>query len=228
MKANKNNRITIYEKLYTRYSQLELTHVADRPIAISGLERRLIQALNTPGGYGVLAKYLGRSLLWRRSGKELRKIQKPHFPTPSWSWMTYEGDIEYMEIPFGQVNWSQEISSPFPRTSKSLETMWHTGDGHCLELRSPVWTCDLGQLGMEKSLVFDSDELEMRRGELTFVVVGTEKVERRTAVAEGKNHYVILLRSGEKSGDGYQRIGVGTIRAHDSDFNKVVNVATIR
>ncbi len=42
-----------------------LTKMEDRPIAIKGLEARLIQTFGGTGAYGIFNNYLRRCLLWR-------------------------------------------------------------------------------------------------------------------------------------------------------------------
>jgi len=88
---------------------------ADRPVAIRRLEQRLIRKLNTTGGLGIFTVYLHRFLLWQRSGEVLARIPSEIWPyfIPSWSCLAYEGGVEYMAMPFGNVTWNPEIISPF-------------------------------------------------------------------------------------------------------------------
>jgi hypothetical protein len=47
----------------------------------------------------------------------------PHLPeqkAPSWSWMAYKGGINYMDIPFNDVEWSDAVKC-FPGTPSELE-----------------------------------------------------------------------------------------------------------
>ena len=110
-------RIELFEDLYERYSRLSLSYPSDRPIAIKGLEIRLMDTFNTFGGFGILNKYLHRCLLWQRAGKTLKRIQSfcRDNQVPSWSWMSYDGPISYMIVPFGQASWSEDILSPFAK-----------------------------------------------------------------------------------------------------------------
>ncbi|KAI3392588.1 hypothetical protein diail_5462, partial [Diaporthe ilicicola] len=55
-------KIRVYEDLYRQYTRLEFTRNTDRPIAIAGLEKRLIRDLKAQGGLGVfkaIACYCG-------------------------------------------------------------------------------------------------------------------------------------------------------------------------
>jgi hypothetical protein len=97
-------KIQLYQDLYERYSNLALSVKTDRPIAIKGLETRLIRTFETVGGYGIFDLYLHRGLLWQRSGDTLDRITSRGERVPSWSWMAYEGGIRYMDVPLGGVS----------------------------------------------------------------------------------------------------------------------------
>lgn len=79
--ARKNTtggKIRLYELLYKHYSILEFTRDCDRPLAIAGLEQRLMNVFATRGGYGVFQRYFERSLLWKRgSSTALKRIDFP-------------------------------------------------------------------------------------------------------------------------------------------------------
>ncbi|KAJ4311211.1 hypothetical protein N0V84_010573, partial [Fusarium piperis] len=51
-RSSKGARIHYYQRLYETYSRLQFTKAYDRPIAIAGLEQRLVNAFATHGGYG--------------------------------------------------------------------------------------------------------------------------------------------------------------------------------
>ncbi|KAM7205421.1 hypothetical protein V8F20_003190 [Naviculisporaceae sp. PSN 640] len=135
-------KIIQYQTLYKDYSRLGLTRAYDRPMAIGGLQDRLIAALGCKGGWGVFDEgrakkgMLRRSLLWIRDREEatggLKRIEFPILKqeestglatkVPSWSWMAVEGPIDYVVPQFGTVDW-EDIESPwsggsaFPATS---------------------------------------------------------------------------------------------------------------
>jgi len=112
-----------YQNLYKQYSELDLTNAYDRPVAIDGLQDRILSALRTDGGFGVFDEgkkkgLLRRSLLWHRGNDTLR-LRRIKFPTdraisvvPSWSWMAYTGGIDYFTLPFGGMDW-EEMQSPW-------------------------------------------------------------------------------------------------------------------
>jgi hypothetical protein len=47
---SKGKKIKLLQSLYERYSKMNLSFSKDRPIAIKGLENRLIQTVGGPGG----------------------------------------------------------------------------------------------------------------------------------------------------------------------------------
>ncbi|GAW14723.1 hypothetical protein ANO14919_041260 [Xylariales sp. No.14919] len=103
--------------LFQQYSSLLFTNPTDRPIAVSGIQRRLLEAFGTRGGYGVFDEdvktgqlgLLRRSLLWHRavdregnsrlSRIEFSAAERPDSAAPvvpSWSWMAYTGEISFL------------------------------------------------------------------------------------------------------------------------------------
>jgi hypothetical protein len=89
------------ESIYASYSERSLIYPKDRPHAIAGLERRLMDLYKTESTFGIVRCCLGRSLLWQRCGEErMKKIDDPSVEMiPSWSWMKHEGKIHYGNVP---------------------------------------------------------------------------------------------------------------------------------
>jgi len=124
--AKQGERIQRYQDLYRRYSRLGLTNDCDRPLAIDGLQSRILTTLGISGGFGIFDEgerkkgMLRRSLLWIR-GKDTECLKKIVFPrdraisvVPSWSWMAYTGGIDYLSDPdeFGGIEW-EVLQSPW-------------------------------------------------------------------------------------------------------------------
>ncbi|RSM01163.1 hypothetical protein CDV31_011472 [Fusarium ambrosium] len=111
----KGGRIVLSQNLFKVYSTLKFTKSSDRPIAISGLEKRMMSAFKTRGGYGVFQAFFERSLLWQRpeSGSLARITYPADRNVPSWSWMAYEGSITFVDAPFDKVDWTKDYESPF-------------------------------------------------------------------------------------------------------------------
>lgn len=125
------SRIPGFQDIYKHYSSLTLTDLRARPIAIAGLEKRLVRSLGGHGGYGVIDDDedpgpLRRSLLWCR-GTDETSLQKISFqprgqqhladeepPVPSWSWMAHQGKIDYLYLYSGIMEWEvSDIVSPW-------------------------------------------------------------------------------------------------------------------
>src|SRR5258708_6226269 len=90
MYFKKGMQIKFYETLYQYYSDLDFTNMANRAVAMVGLESKIFTTFTTKGAYGVMEKYLQRSLLWQ--GHESSAMDKIPFgendpKPPSWSWM---------------------------------------------------------------------------------------------------------------------------------------------
>jgi hypothetical protein len=199
-------KIELYQSLYERYSNLNLSFEEDRPVAIKGLEARLIRTFDTTGGFGIFDRYLHRCLLWQRSGDNLRRIisfRKGH--VPSWSWMAYNGGIRYMDVPFGEVVWSEDIISPYSETS--LENRRSIDDGEMVPwIIAPAWD----MLEPQNSHMILDEPNRAFTLPLKCVTVGKNK----TPLLDGRLiHYVLIISSVSLAGgiEVYERIGVGFV-----------------
>ncbi|KAI1122254.1 HET-domain-containing protein [Nemania abortiva] len=220
--STKGGQIYLYELLYKQYSRLQFTMSYDRPLAIAGIEQRLIRAFKTHGGYGVFTCYFGRSLLWQRDTR-LQSVMTPiHFPTsqkykvPSWSWMAYEGAIDFMDLPFGKVNWEEgEIRSPWSPPSLATPSSshlsiisnasWHTADKNGRN--------DLTAIARDFStsadarIVYDGGK-RPRDQIVKCVLVGRSKTSMRM---DNEKFYYVLVIAQKQDARSYERIGVGTL-----------------
>ncbi|RSL49633.1 hypothetical protein CEP54_012338 [Fusarium duplospermum] len=126
----KGGRIVLSQNLFKMYSTLKFSKSSDRPIAISGLEKRLMSAFKTRGGYGVFQAFFERSLLWQRpdSGSLARIAYPADRNVPSWSWMSYDGSITYVDAPFEEVDWTKDYESPFE--TKTGRQYWGTNENN--------------------------------------------------------------------------------------------------
>ena len=104
-----------FERIFTIYSERDLTYQRDRPNAIAGLQRRMTDVYMTESSNGIIHYCLGRSLLWQRSGtKRMKKIMDQSIQKfPSWSWMRYEGKIRYGNIPKVNIGWNRDVELPY-------------------------------------------------------------------------------------------------------------------
>ncbi|KAJ0106947.1 hypothetical protein J7T55_011042 [Diaporthe amygdali] len=207
--------LTKLNNLYEQYSTLSFTFVEDRHVAILGVERRLLQSLGTTGAYGVLEAYLHRTLLWQRAkGQDrMRRLSdRLGRKVPTWSWMAYDGTISYMRVPYGEVTWNDELSSPFRGRKVGTDGL----DVHELELvvvgRKLVTSNT--SLMMRKQIVFDDNILGVDQLDSLAVVIGEEKC---VGIIPSQRMYVILVSPWNRDNVGinYQRIGAGFLLKGD-------------
>ncbi|KAF9882273.1 tol-like protein [Colletotrichum karsti] len=214
-------KIRYFQDLYRRYSQLEFTHIQDRPIAIAGLENRLRKAYWTKGGFGIFDDGPGhglfhRSLLWQRGEEEtsLKPIDftsSPESAAPTWSWMAHEGGIDYLDPPFQQMEWEQnEIEPPWSVTGGG-------SDGYNpSHLKVVVRPFDVAGAPGRKTgdirFIYDNPNRRAtsdRQGPMC-VVIAKEKQDKP---AGEKRHYVLVVLSipgaTEQGQKLFTRLGVG-------------------
>jgi hypothetical protein len=88
-------------------------------MAIKGLEKRLLDALEVKGGFGIFDDSQGpkkssdchlfySTLMWQRSTSSTACLTPIDVDIPSWSWMSYEGSIDYLIPAFEFVEWQQD------------------------------------------------------------------------------------------------------------------------
>ncbi|KAJ8133546.1 hypothetical protein O1611_g71 [Lasiodiplodia mahajangana] len=220
MESTKGGQIRLYELLYKQYSRLDFTKIHDRPLAIAGIEQRLIRAFETQGGYGVFTRYFGRSLLWQRGETLLEPIQFPQsqpYQVPSWSWMAYKGAIDFMNLPFGEVEWEQkEIRSPWSPPTPTLasssrlntthSTGWHTAATN--GKNDLMATARDFSVAADCHIIYDRGEGPKDRV-VKCVIVGRSKV----AMGANRTHYVLVIAKKKDGGSysRYERIGVAEL-----------------
>jgi hypothetical protein len=219
MSATKGERLLRYQNLYQNYSRLGLSLPKDRPIAIDGLQRRLLKAFDTEGDFGIFDEgpqggHLRRSLLWRRGYDVpempgLVPIESPldsgHTTVvPSWSWMAYIGGIDYLDLEFNGVDW-MELHSPWTRQG------WENSQS--VIPRQPGERLYLGGISR------DFDELKSKKGESLLVYDRpVEKAvhkcvilgKKRGIAAPGSRlNYVLLVAPTDSEANQWRRIGAG-------------------
>jgi hypothetical protein len=202
----KGLKIKFYQHLYERYSGLKLTYNMDRPIAIRGLEARLIRTLKTVGGYGVFHCYFHRCLLWQRSDQALSRIQRfRDEPMPSWSWMAYDGKICYMEMPFGEVLWEDNVTSPF---ESGREETTRTRMERTTPRKMGARAHGIVQPGSQMFILDNPDQPLPHC--LKCIILGTSK----DSSVEHQVYYALITAfvTSEEGIDVYERVGVGFLR----------------
>lgn len=229
IEANRGGKIRLCQDLYVRYSRLGFSHYEDRPVAIAGLEKRLILSLGLRGGFGMLDDngpgLLRRSLLWRRAqdAKSLdlitfnsaSDIASKAAPPPTWSWMAYKGAIEYLDPPFDQVEWeTKDIISPW--ATNALGTWSYSGDISAeprpLRVIARSFDGTAAAIDDTSDLIIDTPHSTPFPGSsLQCVILGRLRSELEEAPG-GRRHFVMLVKpmgSEEKGPHTYLRAGVG-------------------
>lgn len=235
MRSTRGAKIRFYESLYRQYSNLDFTKIHDRPIAIAGLEQRLVTAFKTEGGYGVFnGAFFGRSLLWTRDTQRsdgLKLIDFPHdkkFRVPTWSWTAYEGPITYFDIPFDHVRWTYDtaegmIQSPWmAMESDSTSFSLHTGelDGRIDLTAYARETLDLELAEAQGKVIYDEGRSPSGVRKLC-VIVGHEKSKDEGYGIQDLDYYSLLIApSDDDSNRSYRRVGVGRLLENWIDFSK--------
>ena len=213
----------LYQDLYERYSKLALSYPMDRPVAIRGLEKRLMSALDTDGRYGVFDIYLRRGLLWQRDQPNLERIDfgdknKSQVIVPSWSWMAYTGSIKYMNVPLGGVDWSpweHDVISPWSQVKG--------GDQVSFELKVIVRGIKTVEPGARVFL--DQPHSTLDRP-FKCVVVGSSQTSNQV---RGQTYYALIVTSVDSEDvNVYERAGVAFLNKHQIVWNNPGTEAVIR
>lgn len=216
--ADRGQKILHFQKLYQDYSRLGLTLPADRPVAVAGLQERILNALNARGGFGVFDEekpenhgrgLLRRSLLWCR-GSDIATLRPIEFPPehailkpPSWSWMAHNGGIDYVSPEFGRVDWGAINSPWFPEVEDKISLIMEASDYH-------VEGCQDGQC----KIVLDEPDKHSQTAAGKCVIMGTERPGEGSALSSDaqRKHFILVIKETVKDGKGeciYERIGAG-------------------
>lgn len=160
----------------------------------------------------------------------------PSLPVPTWSWMGYDGGIDFVDLPLGGVHWSTDaIKSPWATEGPGT---WHTGDGEeFVELRAwarPFETSSVGMAGPgEVEFVCDTqDTIELDNKNLMYVVVGREK-KSKVDIEETAHFVLVITRTKEplRSKEGEivcERVGVGHVKGKYLDLKFSPEAVVVR
>lgn len=162
------------------------------------------RALGTNVQYGIFDCFLHRLLLWKRSGTKSGPIRYGNLVVPSWSWMFYNGSIEFLTDSWLRVAKVENLS---------FESNW----GINIEVRQFKSCCmnqtnnftilaDTGNVGF---IYFDMDSTE-RNEFRNCVVIGISAEDRNDD--RDKEYYILAVRKTAGEGE-YERLGAGKVRA---------------
>ena len=201
--------------LFEDYSKRDLTEKTDRSVAISGLEARIAGALRCQSRYGIFEQYLHRNLLWQTSDNKMERIVYKNRNVPSWSWMAYNGGIKFMDIPFGTVDWIDNL-----RFDEGRELVLIADVG---EFRN----CTMEPDGKHYAIL---DSGRTKRGWIQYDIEEDEDLFKQQCVVAGKKsskdedkiedgdrldvkeYYILVARPTSMDGE-YKRVGVGLIQS---------------
>lgn len=215
----------LIQNLYELYSKRDFGQLTDRPIGISGLEKRLASAFKTRGGYGVFdGPYLERNLLWRAAVDgnlkpidfaETRKV-------PSWSWMAYSGAISYISIDFRRVQWTGDVKSPFNTDSGDTgKQHWEANGSQAMPVlgmsKHYRLAATLQLVDLRRKIIFDRRD-NSKVEDLRCVILGKQQPDRDSG---SPSCYVLIIREIARSSSGqaiFERLGAGELREDQIDF----------
>jgi hypothetical protein len=220
-------KISYFQELYKQYSRLEFTRPDDRPFGIAGLEKRLLEAYKTPGGYGIFddgttadGGLFHRSLLWKRGEEEddapemlpIDFPAKKNIHVPSWSWMAYTGGIDYADPPFKQAEWeTRDIVPPWTRGNVHNTSSAPLNGFVTISATVREYLPTTEKEG-EVRLVFDQVRASGSHGREAYCVV-VARSNQRKLVKLRKRYYVLLVSPTQQRSDrgaqAFRRIGVG-------------------
>lgn len=212
----RDGRQVLIQDLYERYSGLAFTKPSDRPVAILGLQERLARAFRTQAAYGCFAVYFARGILWtRRDDKRMTRIILPAGRrVPSWSWISKEGPIKYMELKFKEIDWATTVDFENPFTRElAAEPEQSSGlgvGGELGTLRGLARRIQMTKWEVLNYIIFD-EEGPPDYEDLRCVVIGRDKVEN--GEDNPKHHALIILQVRSVLGvDIYERVGVASLK----------------
>ena len=192
------------------YAHRNISIPTDRTVAVSGLITRIEKALGCQMHYGIFEMFLHRNLLWKRSGAlKTSKIEyeREKMP-PTWSWMAYEGGIQFVEDEFGQLDLFSNLQFDDQSGGQALTTtVWEFVDLDTRlnpgeEMRHKL----LDSEGCKGWFNLDQDvELPTERD-----IVALAKP--RKGGTENCDYYVLLVSPIGSRGNEYKRLGMGGIR----------------
>ncbi|KAI1330930.1 heterokaryon incompatibility protein-domain-containing protein [Xylariaceae sp. FL0255] len=192
--------------LFEEYSGRDITKPTDRSIAISGLVDHIANALPCQIHFGITGWDLHRHLLWRRSspGPRTGKILYKEPSVPSWSWLAYEGAIEFVHDSLSNLS-----------SFRGLRINGRV-------LRAPVWVFAEGNMtvhseghilpytltnlhGSERGCVFLDVDSQVNALRLVVVVA-----KRQVLLSDNYRFFVLFVRPLQAK-RGYQRLGMGML-----------------
>ncbi|KAM6530025.1 hypothetical protein FALCPG4_008148 [Fusarium falciforme] len=226
MEYSKVNRSRLIGFLFENYSTRGLTHKTDLLLAIRALLLNLRKDLSTNTDYGIIERYLHRSLLWKRANDApLARISYPEErKVPSWSWMAFDGHIRYLNPPsYDNIEWNKSVqyasAANLPEGPGGVQRSNH---GLKTQLRAPARVFP-SQFHGTSRLVFDQlPKADLH--DLKYVIVGRTVQNQSNPEQEC---FVLVVEPAKGAGDAYERVGVGCIGASEISLEAPAEVVWI-
>ena len=202
-----------------------IPYSSDRPVAIAAIETRIAVACRWNSYYGVFDDRVDggifhRCLLWRRGEDEEELTRIAFLPgrnrkVPSWSWMSRKGGIDYLDPPFGKVEWElAEIQLPEHLGQPEFEVEINEGADIGLLAIARDFEIPGGDENDDFELIYDDDEHEsFDEQPFQCVIVA---MSRDLRAAPQKTYYVLIVAQiaawdEARGGIIYERVGVGRL-----------------
>ncbi|RAK94781.1 HET domain-containing protein [Aspergillus ibericus CBS 121593] len=199
-----SSTITFLQELIKDYTSRCLTVKTDRVLAFSGLAKRISKALDTYENHGIFENVMHRLLLWKRPDSKTKPLDYEQFKPPSWSWMAYNGRVDFMTV--SPLRVSRRLRFAHDHLEVEIRTFAVEMLKNC-EMRKDkeYYTVIAGQKEVG-SFYFDTDKTLFE----SCVVIGIDK-EDRDDVSD-KIYYILIVDKCWGQGC-YRRLGVGKIQA---------------
>jgi hypothetical protein len=127
--------------------------------------------------------------------------------------MAYKGGINYMDIPFNEVEWNNAVKC-FPDIPSKLELQAPVREFlHCtIELQNGITKCAIFAEGDERGwLKFDVEDMtDIQR--LKCIVVGRAREWSKRRADEQVHYILVVTQSLEGGHSTYERVGVGSVQ----------------
>ena len=155
-------------------------------------------------------------------GSDESTLEKINVTLPTWSWMAYKGGIDYLEVPFSEVDWVDlEVCSPWGSGSKGV---WHPPEGGITEIKATARDIFWNSLGPESKMIYDIPGATSEP-DYPLMCVVVARVKGDSPYAQ-KMHFVLLVRFNDlkvlrmKGVRSCERIGVGYILGQSIELAK--------
>lgn len=162
------------------------------------------RALGTNIQYGVFVGFLHRLLLWKRSDTKSGPIHYENSVVPTWSWMFYNGSIEFLTP--SRLTVSEVTTLSFESNRRINIEVRQFESCYIDQTDNLTILADAGNVG---SIYFDMDSTGRNEFQ-NCVVIGIGADDHNDD--PDKKYYILAVRKTAGEGE-YERLGAGQVRA---------------